>query len=74
MNKKFKRYDNFHYFEQNNNNLNENNMNNNINNNNNNNNFDVNTIGKIILSTEKIESNYIMNKNRVQKEYSDYLR
>ena len=81
MNKKFRRYDNFHYFEQNNNNtnnnMNENNMNSNINNNNNNNNnnnFDINTIGKIILSTETIESNDKMNKNRAQKEYSDYLR
>ena len=66
-NKRPKRYDNFHYLEQNNN-IPQTEIKNN------NNNFDINTIGKIILSTETMDSNDKMNKNKAQREYSDYLK
>ena len=67
--KRPKRYDNFHYLEQNNNNIPQTEIKNN-----NNNNFDINTIGKIILSTETMDSNDKLNKNKAQREYSDYLK
>ena len=66
-NKQLRRYDNFHYLGQNNN-MPQTEIKSN------NNNFDINTIGKIILSTETMESNDKQNKNKAQKEYSDYLK
>ena len=68
LNHKFRREDNFHYLAPNDINLPQNEI---IKPNNN---FDINNIGKIILSTESKESLDKQNKNRAQREYSDYLK